>query len=225
MVDKKKEKHPAYGMLSWSRVQAGAGVELFQSPMRNRELICLRVKRANVERNLNRDWVHGEESIVEVWLSEAQFAEFITTPNRGDGVPCTLRHVKGEGTLPLPEFTPTMEIFTEEFKDDISDLTALVDRMATEVTAVLDNPRSKKADRVKAAGLLEKLLQEVTSNLPFVHKSFNKAMGKSVQAAKSEVEAFIQSRIHEHGLQSIASEIPVAALGHDDENNDTEETV
>src|SRR4051812_19636627 len=90
------ERHPAYGMIGASRVNwAGNGTNLFGSDFRHRNTVRIQIHGADVRRDLSHDWIHADSrrSLVEVELSEAQWAGFVSTLNVGDGVACTIRHV------------------------------------------------------------------------------------------------------------------------------------
>ena len=67
--------HPAFGMIQVSRVQAGGrGMRLHGSELRHSEVIHLAIHHGTVNRNLNQEWYHATKSIVELYMSEAQWA-------------------------------------------------------------------------------------------------------------------------------------------------------
>ena len=81
-----REEHESYGLVGVSRI-SGSDRNLFGSSIRHKNTMMLRVKRANKERHLNRDWYHANETIVEVEMSPVQYAEMISSPNVGEGIP------------------------------------------------------------------------------------------------------------------------------------------
>jgi hypothetical protein len=87
-----EKKHPSFGMVSFSRCY-GTNRRLFQSHVKNMTTVRLRIKQASVKHSLHQDHTYGEESLIEVELSPAQFAELLTSMNVGDGVPCTINYV------------------------------------------------------------------------------------------------------------------------------------
>lgn len=107
MKDETVETHESYGMVGLSRFTCGGGkgMNLFGSSIQHYSGMTLTIREAVKRRNLNREWYGGRRIIAEVTLSPAQFAEMIMTPNVGDGVPCTINFVTGEGTkAECPEY-------------------------------------------------------------------------------------------------------------------------
>jgi hypothetical protein len=84
-------KHPAFGMIGAARVQS-MGTWLFGSPIKHRGFIILRIQEAEEHHRLNSDWHYANKLTTEVWLSEAQWASFVSTLNIGSGVPCTISY-------------------------------------------------------------------------------------------------------------------------------------
>jgi hypothetical protein len=98
-----EENHPAYGMIGASRVSGGA--YLYGSDFRHQHWMTIRIHHGRLLRSdLSYDHYMAEGQIIEVELSEAQWATFVSAANVGDGVPCTINWVVGEGFL--PELTP-----------------------------------------------------------------------------------------------------------------------
>ena len=87
--------HPSFGMLSFSRAHGGHS-NLFGSSIQHRDTIHMVLKEGTVSRDLNEDWYLGGPEIVEVEMSQSQFAELITSMNMGSGVPCTIKFIKGK---------------------------------------------------------------------------------------------------------------------------------
>lgn len=47
------------------------------------------------------------------------------------------------------------------------------------------------------------LEQEISANIPFIQKSFNEQMDKTVQEAKGEIECHIATSINKLGIEKI----------------------
>jgi len=77
---------------------------------------------AEKERHLNRDWFHKKKHLIEVEMSQTQFAEMITSLNVGDGVPCTIRYLPDKHRIEDPPDTSQRQIFENEFKQEIKKL-------------------------------------------------------------------------------------------------------
>lgn len=87
-MDGEKTKHKSFGMVSFTRTHGYAN--LFGSDFRHRNYITIRVQRASCEHKLSRDWYYGEQELVEIFISETQLTQLITSLNTGDGVTCTI---------------------------------------------------------------------------------------------------------------------------------------
>jgi hypothetical protein len=156
---------------------------------------------------LSGDWIHGEDILVEVLLSPNQFAEFITSPNMGDGVPCTIRFAEGKTAPPCPNRSQR-ELFEEEFKEHLEDIVSKTSQIVNDVKNLFDTKSNiTKGDRAAILSKLNGLQQDVESNLPFIHSQFNEAMDKTVTEAKAEVEAFVEGKIRSLGLEALNTEI------------------
>ena len=57
------------------------------------------------------------------------------------------------------------------------------------------------------------LMQDVNSNLPFVQRSFNKSIDKTVLEAKGEVEAFVMNKVTSLGIKGLEKEMLQLATG------------
>ena len=207
--DVQSETHPSYGMLQISRIHGYTG-SLFGSSVQNHNSIRLSIHPGKVDRHLNQDRYDADSTaLVEIEMSPAQFAEAITTLNCGPGVPCTIRYLNGKTVEECPaihkreqiknEFDGEMRRLAERFKDGVSRVQELMKS---------GKPLSK-AQREEVYWLVEKLHQDLNSNIPFIHDQFNEAMDKTVAEAKSEVDAFITHAVVSTGLAALAGEKPV----------------
>ena len=105
--------HPAFGQIGVSRVQGGNGT-LYGSDFRHHGYVVVRIAHSTMQRDLSRDWYHAGKQIIEVALSESQWATMVSSLNMGEGVPCTIESLHGKL---VPAITPRDE--TDEFKNDM----------------------------------------------------------------------------------------------------------
>jgi hypothetical protein len=82
------EKHPAYAQIGASRVSGGT--YLYGSNFAHQHYVTISITKSELNRSLSRDWASGGEEYIEVALSEAQWASFVSTLNSGTGIQCTL---------------------------------------------------------------------------------------------------------------------------------------
>jgi ElaB/YqjD/DUF883 family membrane-anchored ribosome-binding protein len=211
--------HESYGMISLTKSQSSRAVNLFGSSIKHSELITLRINRGEVKRNLNSDWYSSREGIVEVHMSHSQFAELITTFNRGEGTPCTLKYVSGK-KMEEPHFVSKVQQVSNEFRNKMVNLTTKLKNMMENTDEILDKKTVSKGDRDILKNEMRSLMQEIQSNLPFMADQFSEQMDKTVSEAKAEIEAFLTNRVEDKGL--LNSPNANFLLGNSNEEKDSE---
>lgn len=207
-----KESHPSYGTISISHVQGSA--PLFDSDVVNQHFVEISIQKASKYIDGDREMVMGHgKSLARVWMSAAQFAEMITTPNRGSGTPCTIKHIYGDqpydtkfGDRPEP---PRPQPFTERFKQEgrervrlmlehMEGAKALVDKL------VASEEKPTKANFRTLAAELAAAMQEIRSNLPYVLHSLEEQVEQRMQHAVTEFESYVSVSLQRRGLESLA---------------------
>ena len=197
-----KDKHESYGMIGFSRSYGGERY-LFGSSILHNNVITLTIREGEVDRSLNRDWYHGRRRLIEVAMSESQFAELITSFGHGDGVPCTLIEVMGERKEECPFENKRIQ-FENEVKEHIEEIHSDTEKLIKEVACLFNEKKTfNKADKEKVTDLLNKINREIKSNTPFIMSQFNEQMDKTVKEAKGEVEAFTQNKMHSLALEAL----------------------
>ena len=197
------QKHESYGMIGIHHTNYGGSTPLFGSSIKHDRTINITIREGDVKRDLHREWYYGDKIIAHVEMSAAQFAEFITTPNTGTGIPCTIKHACGK-TMERPPYIGQNEVFNKELNEDIQK--AMDDSESLLISAV-EMLKQKGPMKVSDKGILlskiERLVQHIKSNMPFLHKQFAKAMDKTVAVAKAEIEAFYTHSMMKLGADSI----------------------
>lgn len=191
-------KHPAFGMLGFSRVTGGDRT-LFGSSIKHNDRIMLVIKRAEEERSLHSDRYFGKSGkIIEVEMSYSQFAEAITAMNVGDGVPCTIRYTEKDGYIPMiSENNSKRQQFVNEFSRTIRKAMDQVQDVVTEIQNTLDTKKTLGVkDRKELVSKLQQVKYNIGCNLDFCADQFNEQMDKTVSEAKGEIEAFCQNKIN-----------------------------
>jgi len=100
-----EETAPYMGQIVASRVSS-SGTALYGSPIVHDEMICIEIKESKKQHELGRDWYYGGRTVTEIFLSPAQWSDFLTRMNMGDGVPCTFRWKDGNNVsmdVPKPQ--------------------------------------------------------------------------------------------------------------------------
>lgn len=185
--------HPAYAQISASRVTGD--VNLYDSDFTHHHFMAITIKRSELHRNLNRDWHFDGQELIEVALSESQWATFISSPNHG-GTPCTLEYFNGKHVERLPRPDATTEQFSAEIKEDLKDCVDAIEKTLQEIGEL--GLSKVKADKLSAS--LEKAKSFLTSGAPFIASQFNKQMERSVEKAKQEVHGYITNAALRAGI-------------------------
>jgi hypothetical protein len=211
-VDETVTTHPAYAQIVACRVSGHAS--LYGSDFEHSHYMTVSIKRSQAHRNLSRDWHFGREELIEVAMSEAQWATFISTPNVGSGIPCTLGHFDGQ---PVPQLPPPKAVH-DTFKEELK---ASMERMQQDLNAIsqgLDGPLAK----TKVAELrrkLEWISQRMTDSTGFVAQQFGEHVEVVVEKAKVEISAYAMNVIQRAGIESLAGSN--ALLTYDAGNQDS----
>lgn len=185
--------HPAYGQIGVNRVQ-GLSV-LYGSDFLHHNYMVIRVYTSELHRSLSSDWTHEREPIVEVALSEAQWATFVSSPNVGRGTQCTIESIGREQMPRLPDPTSRAEQYSGEIKETLADALRALDGAIKEA----------EAGKVKASirEALTRARQELASNIPFVAGRFEEHTEEVVEKAKAEIHGYMVATIQRAGLEAL----------------------
>ena len=190
--------HPAFGQISASRVTGGQ--VLYGSDFVHHNFIMIRVHASQLNRDLSHDWHFPREQYLELSLSEAQWATFVSSLNAGSGVPCTLSFVHGIGHLPeLPDPPKRTAQFRAEMRQTMAGIREQIGKVAVMVRG-LKIGEKVKAELVKQLGIVSHRLEESTG---FVADSFDAHAETTVEKAKVEINAHLHALVQQAGLQSL----------------------
>lgn len=193
--------HPAFGMIGWS-VISGGDKHLFGSDIGHGHRIRLTIKRAEHKRNLSNDWYHARQQLIEIEMSHSQFAELITSPNRGDGIPCTLLTVVGESMPSIEGIETKQEMFRREIEESGR---RRLDTITAEIARLGDLIESGKLPKGELRELHKNLAREAAylpTTLSFVVGQAEEALERSTTHAKIEIEATINNHINRIGMDA-----------------------
>jgi hypothetical protein len=211
-------EHPAWGMVQVSRVSGL--VDLFGSALQHHHFVRLSIGSARkVVSDSGEDRHSGSirGEIVEVLLSEAQWAQLLSSMNMGGGVPCTLNYISGER---LPEMPPSAMVDqyhdaakqqTQEIGQELLDLQkAIAERFADKKPLTI----KEKEDLL---GRVNSTVRALVDRLPFIQSMMQEALEKQVAAAKTEIDSFLQFKAQLLGFQQITEKIASLSDGKGEE--------
>lgn len=206
-------RHPAYAQISASRVSGGA--YLYGSDFQHQNYIRLRISPSEMRRNLSNDHPHAPlKTYVEVDLSEAQWATFVSSVSVGLGVPCTLRCLKGEEISGLPEPTQDRRAqFAAEAQQRAERALSQMDDLSEEIDVLKVSEKQRAALKAR----LSNARQQLVSNIPFVLEQFGEHMEKTVEKAKVEVNAYMLTTLQRVGLNALKGKPLIALEGKDED--------
>lgn len=210
------EDHPSFGMVGVCRTQGHT--RLFGSPLtHHNNYVTLRIKRAQrCKSGHGYDFYFGRQDLIEVAMSEAQFASMITSWNSGDGVPCTIGWLPGEGTMPTwpnEDQVSDMERVREEFSDRIAEVQKKFEVSQRLVETILEKKTAlTKAEKESVRFGLVALQRLLEDTGPFMAGQFVEATEKTVQKAMTEIDAFASKVIRQTGLDAL-QDMKMAGLG------------
>lgn len=197
------ETHPAYAQIGASRVSGHAF--LYGSDFSHQNYVTISIHRSKLHRGLSNDWAHPQEELIEVALSEAQWAAFVSSPNQGSGVQCTLQHHGGKMIPQIPELKNRQDQFYQE-------MLATVDKALKAVAEARDTVETSKLSGKAKDELKSKLdyaEMNISSNIKFVAEQFGEHVEAVTEHAKVEVNAYITAAIMRSGIAALKGTSPL----------------
>ena len=202
-MNRKYEEHDSWGMVGIYHQHHG-GRELFGSDVINHNTICLKIKTARCSRELGRDWIMGDKTLVEISLSANQFADLLTNANMGDGVPCTIEYVVDKGMIEYKPQKPKLEIIEEE-RDELAEKT--VSDLESSIAMVKELIANKKLSKSAGEELLFKMGGAYSSlvggSKEFFKKQAKLEVNDMVTEAKRQVQSYVDNKIYSTGLKML----------------------
>lgn len=192
-------EHPAFGQISAHRISGGK--VLFGSDFQHNGFMRIRIAQASLKRDLSYDFVYGPMGgFVEVDLSEAQWAHFVSSANTS-GTQCTI-HIREGRTMPdLPAPTPR----TEQFRGEAAERLERAKQALAELADELRCAGISKAKLASMQSLVRTAQQDIGSNLKFVADSFDKHMERTTTEAQQEIDAHAHRVVQTLGYQALAA--------------------
>lgn len=214
-----RDDHPSYGVIELTKTSAGGrGHAMVGSPLKHHSLVHLVIKSAEKHRKYGKENFYGDKIIVDLYMTEHQWAEHVSSFGMGSGVPVTLNYKPADGYSLMACGEPPHNTAQASHSDDVEKAVAKAKGHVDQLAAVVGEMTQKGASKVKASDL--QALRDATiqvqnwlsSNLPFVQKCFEEAMEKTVASAKAEVVGFTSNMLMRAGLESLTGQAPVLEI-------------
>lgn len=207
-IDGERYEHPAFGMMSVSVVTCGEKVELFGSDVSHGQVIRIRIYEASYDRGLSSDWHHAGRLLLELDMSHAQFAHFIMSQNKGDGVPVTLRMKPADPRLEDVPYIQSIESKIDTFKTELEKNTSKqLEKIVEQINIIgqmIESGKTISKRELQAVHReLKILVGNAPSNMSFVVKQAEKAIEHMVHEAREEYEAMAENVVRKVGVDAI----------------------
>lgn len=184
--------HESYGLICISRASTNPPMPLFGTAVKTGHPIFITISTAEVyDQNTTQESYLPEKQLIEVALSQTQFAELITSLNVGQGSPCTIQYVQGDKTRrqPPPE-KHILETVNNELKATMGNVTKSLNELKIIAQNVLDQKGNiPQASRKELLDQINRVLIQLQHNAPYVHEKINEAVEDTIVKAKAEINA------------------------------------
>lgn len=207
------DRHPSYAVVTTSRVSGQA--KLFDSHFAHQHFIRLSIHAAQVEESdhSRRIRPNGLTSMVEIYMSETQFARMITSMSQGQGAPCTLNRFMGASVEKPPEERSDAEKHTDRIEAKVREVVELDDDTIAGLEEMLEAKRRPTLSELRS--LIKTLTQSRyhrVSNTAHIHEVLSETMEERVSQAKDEIDAHVsaivgQAQLTDCGVEEIRSAI------------------
>lgn len=199
--------NPAYGFIRMSRVSGGSR-RLFMSPLRHENRISIIIGEAEHARSLNTDTHYAGRQIIEVQMSEAQFAQFITNAMNHSGAPCTITRNNGQMVPPLEDDQLKSDRYYKEAQKMAEDAIKAVAEARQKIGEIAATLPKKKQDEIM--GRLNALEMTLSDRMPWIVQMHHEHMDKVANLAKIEIEAYLS---HAQTQLTEAEQLPALTDG------------
>lgn len=201
-MEQERHSHPSFGQISFSRVQS-TGMNFYGSELEQDHYISMELHTSEMERDLTCDRYYNKRFVARLRMTSGQFAEMITSMNRGCGVPCTFEFYDKEKTPELNTQESRKAFIHRKFEDRMKAFALRIKESQNKAKELVKKKTLSKQDVQDLMHHIEYLSTEVSSNIPFFARCFQETMDEVVFEAKTEVENAIQHKINVLGLQEL----------------------
>lgn len=194
------ESHPAFVSVNLSKRQGYTG-PLFGSAVKHQyTTVALTISSAKRHHSHGIDrYFAGQKSIIEIEMTESQFAQFVTTWNRGEGIPATMRYLNGAAVPRIPEEKVEHERAMESFKENTKDKIEEFKESHKKLQTILNKKNIGKNDREEINELFLKVDRWLTDGAPYMVETFHEVAERTIAKAKIEIDAFAKSIVMKSG--------------------------
>lgn len=188
---KDEETHKSFAMIGAQRVY-GHVDDLYGSDLDHNGFIRITLKESYKTRTLNHDHYFGGKTLFEIDMTPSQFAEFITSLNIGDGIPCTLRRTETSPYIEGKKHVNKEVVWENDITDHIEEIMDSMNSLKEYYKIVQSKSNLTKKDKESLSSIICRLENNLTCNMEFVKNSMKKEMEQIVSKGRMELESCYQ---------------------------------
>ena len=190
--------HPAYGQISVSRVQGGKSY-LYGSDFAHHNTVRIEIRESVITRSGSTERPHASSQLIEIELSESQWASMVSSLNVGSGTMCTLLRVAGKEIPNIAQPPDKRESFAKEISSTLGKSLSFM----RDLEEMLNSSGMPQKKITAMLGVLRQAKMNTQENVDYVSKVFGEHMEDTVSKAKTEVEAYVAGTIARAGLKAL----------------------
>lgn len=206
--------HPAFGCVTVTNwTGGGRGVRLFGSDLGHSSGITLTFHEAAMLRGLSVDRHMPGKILLEVDMSESQWARFVASSGNGSGTPVTVKAKRTGGIEQPPQIAaPELskkELHGEEMADALRRTLSVAQDVTNAIGALVGSPGSVSKTTLRE---LHRKLENAVGHLPgttqFIYDQFAESTERVAEDAKLEVESFVDDMATRLGMDQLRQMAP-----------------
>lgn len=205
------QTHPAFGLVKTSRVHT-TGIRLFDSELEHSEYIEIGVYEA--ELSLDNERTRPQRSsnrkpLVEIRLSQAQWAALVSSFGVGEGVPCTISYKTIGDSIRVHNIAAQKSIrekFNEQIKVAADNEIARLNQQVSDLGELVKKGRAGKRELEELYRKLASAVANLPENLCFATELMQEQMDEIVSSGKAEIEAYVAGAVMRKGLAALGTE-------------------
>lgn len=199
-----RQTHPAFAVVRTARVSGEHS--LFGSEVSHQHVIELTIATAHRRRDLNRDSVMGDEDLITIALSPAQWGELVSSTGVYQGTCATITRRDG-ALVPAIPYAPRINRNLQEIRQATARALADIAEAAEELSTAIESKAGIRAIREKLRDL-QIAVSNAPANAAFAVTSLQEAAEQIIADTTAEIEA----RISQATSRGLAAANTMAAL-------------
>lgn len=208
----KQPEHPAQGLIRISRVHGQQ--RLYKSTAITGSYVSLEVTLAReyVDKDTHSGGHISGAQVIKLGMSHTQFAEMLTSPNRGSGIPCTIFYKDGQRLPDIPDETHKLDRVRLQAEEKIDEKLQEFEEARERVNELLDQKSLRVADRNELRHLFNQVAGRIGESAKWAVRVIDESVEELVTEAKSEINAHVSLVAEQVGVKVLPDMVSTPAL-------------